>query len=101
MAAAKSDKKTQEIGKGKPGPGRPKGMVNKTTKALKEAILQAAEDVGEDGNGEGGTVGYLRRLAQKEPSSFATLLGKVLPMTVGGDPDSPFIHEIRRKIVDP
>jgi hypothetical protein len=60
--------------------GRKKGVPNKTTTALKEAILAAAEAAG----GEFGMVGYLHRLANVNSSAFASLLGKVLPMTVQG-----------------
>lgn len=62
------------------GLGRPKGIPNKTTRALKEAILLAGEQAG----GKAGLVGYLERLAHNEPASFATLLGKVLPLQVQG-----------------
>ena len=58
--------------------GRPKGSLNKTTVALKEAILAAAESAG----GHEGMVGYLRRLAIENSSAFASLLGKVLPTTL-------------------
>src|SRR6516225_1377526 len=58
--------------------GRPKGALNKTTVALKEAILAAAESAG----GREGMVGYLRRLAIENSSAFAGLLGKVLPTTL-------------------
>src|SRR5262249_32406435 len=61
-----------------PGPGRPPGVQNKTTVALKEAILAACEAAG----GEEGSVGYLRRLAIENSSAFAGLLGKVLPTTL-------------------
>lgn len=67
------------------GPGRPRGVPNKTTTALKDAILGAATDVGEDGDGEAGLTGYLRMLARSEPKSFAGLLGKVLPLQVTGE----------------
>lgn len=64
------------------GMGRPAGAVNKTTSALKDAILKAAEAVGEDQYGRDGLVGYCTHLAKKEPRSFAVLLGRVLPMQV-------------------
>jgi hypothetical protein len=79
-------KKTAEnlIGKGKPGPGRPKGLPNKTTQLLKDAILQAATDAG-----EGDMVAYLKQQATDNPGPFMALLGKVLPMQIAGDPDNP------------
>ena len=69
--------------------GRKKGTPNKTSGMLKEAILRAAELVGEDGDGKGKTVGYLKMLARSEPKAFAGLLGRVLPLQIGGDPDNP------------
>ena len=82
-----ADKKTDRnvIGKGKPGPGRPKGSLNRHTGLLKDAILKAAQEAG--GGGEDGTVNYLTQQARENPSAFMALLGKVLPadITSGGD----------------
>jgi hypothetical protein len=64
--------------------GRPKGSQNKTTVALKEAILAAGEAAG----GKEGLVGYLQRLAIENSSAFASLLGKVLPTTLAADESS-------------
>lgn len=69
--------------------GRKKGTPNKTSGLLREAILTAAELVGEDGNGKGKTVGYLKNLAIKEPKAFAGLLGRVLPMQITGEGGGP------------
>lgn len=82
-----SEKQTHEnlIGKGKPGPGRPKGLPNKTTQLLKDAILKAAEEAG----GKDGMVGYLVVQAKTNPQSFLPLLGKVLPMQVTGEGGGP------------
>lgn len=80
--------KELKVSKRKPpaaGKGRPKGAVNKTTAALKEAILQAAQAVGHDGKGKEGLVGYLKRVAQEDVKAFSTLLGKVLPLQVTGE----------------
>lgn len=63
------------------GKGRPKGAVNKNTAALKEMILAALSNKG--------GVEYLERQAEANPTAFLTLVGKVLPMTVAGDPESP------------
>lgn len=69
------------------GKGRTKGTPNKTTGALKEAILLAAAEVGEDDNGTGGLTGYLRRVAREDVKAFAGLLGKVLPLQIAGGLD--------------
>lgn len=71
------------------GKGRKKGVPNKTTAALKEAILAAAEKFGSDGEGEDGLTGYLFHIAKNDIKAMAGLLGKVLPMQIGGDPDNP------------
>ena len=57
--------------------GRSKGAQKEVIKDLREAIILAAEQFGEDGRGRDGLVGYLRRLARTEPKSFAMLLGRV------------------------
>ena len=59
------------------GKGRVKGVPNKATAALKDAILNAFTKVG----GED----YLVTVAREDPRTFCTLLGKVLPMQVTGE----------------
>ena len=73
-----TEKKTAGIGKGTPGPGRPKGVPNKASKELKEMILEALDGVG--------GVEYLERKANdpKTAGAFLSLIGKVLPMTIQG-----------------
>jgi hypothetical protein len=63
-----------------PNTGRAKGVRNRTTTMLKDAILTAATLVGQDGKGKDGLVGYLKMLAIRERSVYARLLEKVLPM---------------------
>lgn len=83
------------------GKGRKAGVPNKTTAALKDAILAAAERSGGDLKGKDGLVGYLKRVADEDMKAFSGLLGKVLPMTVVGDPNNPLqaIVKIERVIV--
>jgi hypothetical protein len=58
--------------------GRPKGAQNKTTRALKEAIILAAENSKHSKTGD--LEGYLRHLADDEPELFVPLLAKLLPL---------------------
>jgi hypothetical protein len=76
--------------------GRKKGTPNKTTALLKDAILKAAEAAG-----DGDMVEYLTQQAKANPGPFLALLGKVLPMQIAGDPNSPIVHVIERRIVRP
>lgn len=73
------------MAKGKKTGGRKKGTPNKVSGALKDAILQAAEQAGE----EQGIIGYLQKQANLNPGPFLALLGKVLPLQIGGDPGNP------------
>ena len=66
---------------GNRGMGRKKGVPNKATAALKDAILNAFNTVG----GES----YLATVAREVQLTFCTLLGKVLPLQVTGENDGP------------
>jgi hypothetical protein len=95
------EKKTVEItGPFKPGQsgnpkGRAKGSKNKTTLALRKAILAALDKVGGPD--------YLARLAIENSSAFASLLGRVLPSTPAPDPDGGMGMKVtfQREIVWP
>lgn len=82
-------------GKGKPKTGgRQKGSTNKLTGDVKAMVLEAL--------GKAGGVDYLLTQATTNPNAFMTLVGKVLPMTVAGDPNAPLtIQAIERTIVRP
>ena len=67
--------------------GRKKGQQNKMTRDLKHATLRAAEMHGSDGEGLDGLIGYLFFLAKTEPKSFAPLLGRMIPLHIGGSVD--------------
>ena len=73
------------------GMGRPKGSPNKTTALLKDAVLEAARMAGnpEDENDPDGLKLYLKARAVDTPGPFIALLGKVLPLTLAGDPNAP------------
>lgn len=75
--------------------GRVKGTPNKVTASLKDMILQALDQ-------QGGAE-YLYRQADENPAAFMTLVGKVLPMQIAGDPDNPVhvITEIKLTPVSP
>ena len=96
MHMAPKNKIASDIPEEKRQRGRPKGSPNKTTALLKDAILQAADKAG----GKDGLVGYLTLQAAENPGPFMSLLGKVLPTQIGGDPDNPvLVSMIERRIV--
>jgi len=73
-----------KFSKGQGGPragaGRPKGSLNKVSKALKDMILASLDRVG----GEE----YLAKLAIENSSAFSSLLGKILPTQLATDAES-------------
>jgi hypothetical protein len=73
------------IGTPKTG-GRKAGTQNKMTGELKEIILAALDDAG--------GVDYLKSVAATHPAAFLSLVGKVLPLQVSGDPDSPLFPAV-------
>lgn len=64
----------RKVGDGTPGPGRPKGLQNKTTVTIREAILKAFD--------KAGGADYLARMADEQPAAFMSLLSKVLPTQI-------------------
>lgn len=81
---------------GKAGPGRPKGSPNKTTKAAKEAIAEAAEKLG----GTNRLVTWAREDAKNEHAFWATIYPKLLPLQVHGPGgEGEHIHRIVREFV--
>lgn len=68
--------------------GRTRGTPNKTTAALKDAILAALAQVGGQS--------YLERVAEEDPKTFCALLGRVLPMTLSGDATNPLVIKVVR-----
>ncbi|UNF44534.1 hypothetical protein MNL07_03380 [Bartonella krasnovii] len=81
------------------GQGRVKGVPNKTTRILKEAVLKAAERAGKK-YGDDGLISYLEKQAIKCPAAYLALLGKILLLQVTGE-DGGAIKMIGRVEIAP
>jgi len=68
------------MAQGKKTGGRVAGVKNIITAELKDMILMALH--------QSGGVEYLKEQAQKNSTSFMTLIGKVLPTTLAVDPNN-------------
>lgn len=90
-----ADKKTEVIGKGKAGPGRPKGMVNKTTQTAKEAIALAADRLG----GSERLVAWAQEDPANERAFWSTIYPKLLPLQVTGENGGPIQAITRVELV--
>lgn len=88
--------KKPKVGLDRSKTGRAKGTPNKTTALLKDAILKAATNAG-----GGDMVEYLTKQATENPGPFMSLLGKVLPTQIAGDPDAPLKVITRIELVAP
>jgi hypothetical protein len=88
-------------GKSKPKTGgRKKGVPNKFTASLKQAILDAAQIAG--GGGQEGLRDYLVRQAHENPGPFMGLLGRVLPhqLAAGDEEGGGGITVVIQKFTD-
>ena len=84
---------TMKKGRKKTG-GRQKGTTNHLNRDIKEMIREALHGVG--------GVGYLVEQARANPTAFMTLVAKIIPHTVAGDPNAPPIQiTIERRVVHP
>lgn len=94
MANATAFKK----GEKRPGQGRPKGLLNKTTQSAKDCIAMAADRLG--------GVDRLVEWAQEDPANerafWATVYPKLLPLQVNGAGESGehLISVVERVIID-
>lgn len=68
--------------------GRKKGTPNKLAGTVKDMILEALSDAG--------GAAYLLKQSEANPTAFMTLVGKVVPLQLGGDPDNPLEMNIRQ-----
>ena len=74
------------------GKGRPKGSLNKSTVAVKEALAEAFDGIG--------GVESLKLWAGENPTAFYQLWGKMLPLQVAGDEQNP-LTVVQRIILEP
>lgn len=58
------------------GKGRPKGVPNKATMAIKDMVIKALDVAG--------GIDYLVAQSQDNPAQFLTLVAKVIPLQVAG-----------------
>lgn len=77
-----------------PGPGRPKGSLNKTTATAKEAISLAAEGLG----GSDRLIAWAKEDPLNERAFWATIYPKLLPLQVGGEDGGAIVVEIIKKV---
>ena len=74
------------------GKGRPKGAVNKTAKAAKDAIADAAENLG----GTDRLVAWAKEDPLNERAFWSTIYPKLLPLQVNGAGEAgEHIHAIK------
>lgn len=75
--------------------GRPKGALNKTTVAVKDALAEAFAGIG-------GTQ-QLQAWAQENPTEFYKIWAKLLPIQIAGDADNPLqvVSKIEVELVSP
>lgn len=66
--------------------GRKAGTPNKLGAELKDMILTALDD--------SGGAEYLQSVAISHPAAFLSLVGKVLPLQVSGDPENPLFPRV-------
>lgn len=91
-------KNTGKFGKG--NPGKPKGALNKNTQAAKDAIAQAAAELG----GAARLVAWVQEDPSNERVFWGTIYPKLLPLQVNGagaDGEHLVDATITIKLVDP
>jgi hypothetical protein len=101
VAHEKKPPKPVRLGNGgvPPPPGRPKGLPNKLTRTLREAVEIAARDCHPQG-----LAGWLVERAQggvQDRAIFAGMVGKVIPLQVNANVDGGIRLELGRSVGTP
>lgn len=81
--------------------GRKKGSIRAKQHheiLLEKALIKAGSETGSDGVGKEGLLGYCKFLARRYPKTFATLLGKVLPLQVNMQVSQEPVRKITREM---
>jgi hypothetical protein len=84
-ATVKQTPKKRVVGDGTPGPGRKKGVPNKTTQTAKDAIARAAEGLG----GAERLIAWAKEDKANERVFWGTIYPKLLPLQVAGEGGGP------------
>lgn len=72
------------------------------TRAVREAVIEAAERIGSDGKGKDGLIGFMIGMAKKRPENFDSMLLRMVPIMEGvsrGDEEIrqyKTVEEVRR-----
>lgn len=74
--------------------GRRKGSQDKICRNLKEGCLEAAINVGRDGHGTDGLIGFLEDLAMHHKKAFCSLLVKMMPLQASVDVSTASVSQI-------
>lgn len=74
------------------GMGRPKGALNKTTTAAKDAIAKAADELG----GADRLVSWAKEDPANERVFWGTIYPKLLPLQVSGEGGGPLVVQVIR-----
>ena len=77
--------------------GRPKGSQNKVTATFRDAMLLAAQELGDTQevgkDGQGGLLGYLKVCGVLERKTFMLMMARILPLKISAE-----IKQLKEKI---
>ena len=80
--------------------GRKRGTPNKATREYREALIEVANQIGSDGKGKEGLIGYLTVIAMYHPTVFVRMLGAMIRSGGASEPDEPEPDEPERLTIE-